>query len=682
MAFDKSNIGKNCYINLSPEVSTEDSALGTIIGYYNDNAEEYYFVSIVTDGKVIKVYDSDEVNIIEENPVTPESVVNATSQMDAQQKEDTKTNLGVVDCSAENIVSATQQMTPTQAEETRQNIGADTPATVTEWLNNHVNPETGYVIDDTLTIQGAAADAKATGDAIGFVKSYVVNEENVTLPKTIVSKCKVDFTSAGSKLIYGTENVAQLLNLAQGTFTPNGLTITVTGNTISVSGTTTKAFNFSLADGEEKTATELGQMTLPLPNHLYTLSTKATAGSTPYPGLLVRSKSSGNIVTSQNNTAQFTMDDSTCGGIYLYFANNTAYSFTYVLAVLPFTTNVLPYRTQDSNVTVLTDSGLYDIDGYAWAVGNCDVVSITSQINKPPVCKYSTREVSYSNMIECLDIYIPTTNGYINYVFGHCRSVTGYSDVWRIVQIDAVDDSFGLLYHITQLGETEMAIMISGRDDFIGGVTHGDEIMVVNQDYSSFVVLLNGKFVDVTTLTSLTEFDSLQIFLVSDMLDPADHTTKVGVHGREWRFDETGLLLQQTVEFLENLTLDNSYMPMLCAIRGNDSVSTDQITDTYIDDGNFQNYDVATGGFTTYPNQLKKDVQNIHLFGKISGIDIVLDILEQPSGLNGEGTFLFNGVNTYNKIYCCMCGYNHNTQNVSVGDKWKVKTKIQITRKS
>lgn len=81
MAFDKSNIGKNCYINLSQEVSTEDSALGTITGYYNDNAEEYYFVSIVTDGKVIKVYDSDEVNIIEESSsyITPESVVNATS---------------------------------------------------------------------------------------------------------------------------------------------------------------------------------------------------------------------------------------------------------------------------------------------------------------------------------------------------------------------------------------------------------------------------------------------------------------------------------------------------------------------------------------------------------------------------------------------------------------------------
>lgn len=125
MAFDKSNIGKNCYINLSQEVSTEDSALGTIIGYYNDNAEEYYFVSIVTDGKVIKVYDSDEVNIIEESSssITPESVVNATSQMDAQQKTDTKSNLGVIDCNSENIVSATQQMTPIQAAEIVKNLG-------------------------------------------------------------------------------------------------------------------------------------------------------------------------------------------------------------------------------------------------------------------------------------------------------------------------------------------------------------------------------------------------------------------------------------------------------------------------------------------------------------------------------------------------------------------------------
>ncbi|MBO7211308.1 MAG: hypothetical protein J6V44_09950, partial [Methanobrevibacter sp.] len=77
-------------------VSTEDSALGTIIGYYNDNAEEYYFVSIVPDGKVIKVYDSDEVNIIEDSgsgSVTPDAIVNAIGQMDDTQKAQTISNL-------------------------------------------------------------------------------------------------------------------------------------------------------------------------------------------------------------------------------------------------------------------------------------------------------------------------------------------------------------------------------------------------------------------------------------------------------------------------------------------------------------------------------------------------------------------------------------------------------------
>lgn len=42
---------------------------------------------------------------------------------------------------------------------------------VTGWLNDHVDPSTGYVIDDTLTVQGAAADAKATGDAVADLKS-------------------------------------------------------------------------------------------------------------------------------------------------------------------------------------------------------------------------------------------------------------------------------------------------------------------------------------------------------------------------------------------------------------------------------------------------------------------------------------------------------------------------------
>lgn len=43
---------------------------------------------------------------------------------------------------------------------------ADVPNVVTSWLDDHIDPDSGYVIDDTLTIEDAAADAKAVGDRI------------------------------------------------------------------------------------------------------------------------------------------------------------------------------------------------------------------------------------------------------------------------------------------------------------------------------------------------------------------------------------------------------------------------------------------------------------------------------------------------------------------------------------
>ena len=48
--------------------------------------------------------------------------------------------------------------------------GAITSA-VEDWLDEHVDPDTGYVIDDTLSTTGAAADAKKTGDEIADLKS-------------------------------------------------------------------------------------------------------------------------------------------------------------------------------------------------------------------------------------------------------------------------------------------------------------------------------------------------------------------------------------------------------------------------------------------------------------------------------------------------------------------------------
>ena len=59
-------------------------------------------------------------------------------------------------------------------------VSEQAPTMVTSWLNDHVNPQSEVVIDDSLSIEGAAADAKATGDAISLLNSALTNIRNST----------------------------------------------------------------------------------------------------------------------------------------------------------------------------------------------------------------------------------------------------------------------------------------------------------------------------------------------------------------------------------------------------------------------------------------------------------------------------------------------------------------------
>ncbi|MBO7731136.1 MAG: SGNH/GDSL hydrolase family protein [Methanobrevibacter sp.] len=88
-----------------------------------------------------------------------------------------------------------QQLGAVVGEQLPNEVATQVPTMVSAWLNEHVNPESEVVIDDSLTIQGAAADAKAAGDAIGELKSALTKNSLGNLTKSYVLGCgKIIYT--------------------------------------------------------------------------------------------------------------------------------------------------------------------------------------------------------------------------------------------------------------------------------------------------------------------------------------------------------------------------------------------------------------------------------------------------------------------------------------------------------
>ena len=73
--------------------------------------------------------------------------------------------LGSKNAAAQSANAAAQSVTDAQTvvNGALGRIGDATAGAVADWLDAHVDPDTGYVIDDTLTVSGAAADARVTG---------------------------------------------------------------------------------------------------------------------------------------------------------------------------------------------------------------------------------------------------------------------------------------------------------------------------------------------------------------------------------------------------------------------------------------------------------------------------------------------------------------------------------------
>ena len=119
--------------------------------------------------------------------------------------------------------------------EIEQELGEGVGEYVSDWLNEHVDPVgSAVVVDDTLSIEGAAADAKKTGDEISSLKEDLAHITSSAVPTSVRQAIKTLFETGGYADTGLTDEMAVISSWAS-----QVTGITLNQSSISISGATT-----------------------------------------------------------------------------------------------------------------------------------------------------------------------------------------------------------------------------------------------------------------------------------------------------------------------------------------------------------------------------------------------------------------------------------------------------------
>ena len=276
-------------------------------------------------------------------------------------------------------------------------------------------------------------------------------------------------------------------------------------------------------------------------------------------------------------------------------------------------------------------------------------------LKKQLYCQYDPN-INYEKADGGLKIYIPTYNGYIVYTFIHTVYPEFNADIWRLGQAFMCDDNFQNLQAITPVGaEWDMALRINGRDDFIGGYAHGDEV------FTSLSFYIDGIARHITSVKKLTPFEEIMITETSTGYDPNDHITETLTHYKEYVISEGGVTLHQRVKWLGNYTIDTSFMAMMPPLK--------TLTDMFYTNADYKPTKVLYS--TPY-----YDVTKAVVYGSQSNLSFSMSVPKQPTLTGGKYfSMTDNGNGLYNKMYFIIC----NGHDVVRGDIWETTTCYNIT---
>lgn len=527
------------------------------------------------------------------------------------------------------------------------------------WLAEHISATAGEtVIDTSLTVAGAAADAKAAGDEIRTNRSYITN-----LERALQSVRPVDVD---------TWTIGKNLNPTTGALTDNQYTAAT--NSIFIKGGAVILRTIPAKDNSN--------YSLIMYVAQYNTSGFKSRTALDYNDVLVTDSDCVRVRiafgrTSNSNTPFTEADITNYWSMLLCEQMVTFYDYNLNTMINRGRINV------DYPVTALSDCtetgfytfGIGDVANLPdlpadWSTGGIletfnnthggiwqRVSNLTREYIRYSVNgEWSTSDkqnitVEYDNTAgdenstEHIKISIPRTisGKYTQYMLGHCVNTDINADVWRIMR------SYANTRQITMAGEWECALHLAERDDFSGGITHGDEVI------TNIIAFVDGTRTDIKDLN--TKCTELKIVRSSNLYDPADHTTVIAEHGVEYVFNAEGLTLKQSVKWLGDYNLTNCFMTMLPIIK---AYSTQRFDNT--------SFKIINNDTSDYSISIP-DGTEITEFNDNYDIMYTVGITDYPSGLAGGDRILVtdnHGIN-YNKIYYPVCA----SGSVTAGTVWK-----------
>ena len=269
-------------------------------------------------------------------------------------------------------------------------------------------------------------------------------------------------------------------------------------------------------------------------------------------------------------------------------------------------------------------------------------------------------------------LHIPTDveNKFLQYKFFHYSLSANKADGWvlsKVVLCTKVGEEYVIDYPVVYDGEWELAIKLHGRPDYIGCRMHGSEITTYYKFYVDGKPYAFGSGHDFTC----NEFRTVQ---KSTMYDPNDEVTIVGYHYWHHIITPKDIKIEQRVEWIADCQVDRSYTGMLPIARGNDDITSVQVTDRAYDTITFEEYDVSTGGFDNYMHDVVSGRDMYYIYGSESGVNATMKCTYKTAPIEKCG-YIQNTINDYNKLYLAYC---NDGASVSNGDVWEWVTEYTL----